>query len=636
MKSVLFEPETIRLKDGTSLLLRSVEEGDAAEMIAFLKQTAGESDNLLRTPEEVTLTVPEEEAFIRNLRSDSRSLMVNAVKGGRVIGNASLFPAGRRQRVMHRGETAVVVIREYWGFGLGRALMRALIHQAPLLGYERLELTVYADNPRAIRLYESLGFVPFGRLEKACKMPDGSFRDNLLMGLELNQKAEGKPEKQAVDAAALGVAEKLGILLRFETVASPTDGPEDEAAFSGCRQAILDLYPALAGVCETFLVKGRGLVLRWRGKAAGSPWVLMAHYDVVPAKEKDWEHPPFSGLVENGYVFGRGALDTKGTLACMLQAAQEMALEGFEPAHDVYFCFSGDEEIYGPTTGAIIDFLKERDAFPDFVLDEGGGLGRAALPGFPGLLAQVGVAEKGMAQVRLRVSGPGGHASRPPAETQGEVLVRAMERLIKKPFPMRLTPLTRAFLRALAPGSAFPWNTVYKYPDAFRGLLFERVGQLAGEEAALFSTTCALTQLSGSAASNVLPETVTAGYNLRLLPGDEPEACAKRLAGIISDARVEVTLAAGNKPSPVSSLDGHFGRVQRAVAAVWPEAVTAPSLMVGATDAYFYSLMSEHVYRFSPLLVSEEERACVHAANERVPVRALQEAVNFYKALLRD
>lgn len=437
-----------------------------------------------------------------------------------------------------------------------------------------------------------------------------------------------KRQKECVPPAAV----KLGALIRFATVAG--EG-EDAAAFSGCREAMEELYPQTAAACERHLIAGRGVVWRWRGKSREKPWVLMAHYDVVPPGETGWNRDPFCGEVEDGCVHGRGALDTKGTLAAMLQAAEEMIEQGFIPSRDIFFCFSGDEETYGPTTGEIIRFLKENGWEPDFVLDEGGKMDTAPLPGFTGLAAMVGVAEKGMAQLRLSVTGPGGHASRPPRETQTDILVRAMERLRKNLWPMRFTPPVRECMRALSPRCVFPWRLMYKYPDLYYALLCARFEHDAGEEAALLRTTSALTQLSGSAAANVLPDVASAGYNLRLLPGDTPEGAAQRVRRIIQDSRVKVDLAAGNEPSPVSETGGPaFDRIRRAVNAVWPEAVTAPALMVGATDAYYYSLFCPRVYRFSPLLVSAEESAAVHAANERVPVLALVQAVAFYQALL--
>jgi len=432
----------------------------------------------------------------------------------------------------------------------------------------------------------------------------------------------------------MNVAEKLAALIRFPTVARP-EGGEDAAAFSGCRQAILDLYPRVAAACGHRIVAGRGVVLRWQGREKRASWVLMAHYDVVPAPEPDWEHPPFSGDIAQGYVHGRGALDTKGTLAAMLQAAEELLAEGFAPRQDVFFCFSGDEETYGPTTGEIIRYLRENGHTPDFVLDEGGRLTGSPLPGFSGLAALVGVAEKGMAQIVLKAKGPAGHAARPPRETQADVLVQAMDSVRRNPWPQRLTEPLRECMRALAGGCAFPWSLMYQYPESFLGVIFRRFERLAGEAGALTRTTCALTRLSGGVASNVLPGEVSAGYNLRLLPGDTPEGAAERMREVIGDPRVTVELTDGNPPSPVSETGGEgFGRLRRAVSRVWPGAVTAPFLMTGATDAYHYSQFCPRVYRFGPLLATPEETACVHAANERVSVQALSDAVLFYKALL--
>ncbi len=433
----------------------------------------------------------------------------------------------------------------------------------------------------------------------------------------------------------MSIEEKLAALVRFPTIASPQGEEEDKAAFAGCREAILSMFPNLIKAGEHFLIKGRGLVLRFPGETKEKPWVLMAHYDVVPALEDGWVHPPFEGVIQDGYVFGRGTLDTKGTLACMLQAADDMAKAGQKPRQDVLFCFSADEETYGPTAEDIIAFLQEKGWFPSFVLDEGGDMGTSPIPGVVGLCALVGVAEKGMAMVRLSVSGRGGHASAPPQETQTDILVRAMEKIRKNPFPQRLIPLMKELFKTLSPFCPHPQRSVYQNPRAFSRQLFPYFDRLAGEHGAMLRTTCVLTQLSGSTATNVMPATAVAGYNLRLLPGDTPEGCRERMEEIIGDHRVKVELLGGNAPSPVSLTSGlGFDNIKMAVEAVWPEAITAPSLVLGATDAYYYSLLCDRVCRFSPLLVAREDSQGVHAANERVPVLALQDAVRFYTALL--
>lgn len=182
-------PETryLTVKGMEWVLLRSPRVEDAREMIDFLKQTAGESDNLLRTPEEITLTVPEEEAFLRMLLADPRRFMLSAYDGKALIGNVSIFPIGVRQRVLHRCELGIAVKRGYWGQGIGRALMEAAILEAKALRFEQVELGVYADNERATRLYEKLGFEKTGVRKNACKMPDGSYRDELIMSLIIKE-----------------------------------------------------------------------------------------------------------------------------------------------------------------------------------------------------------------------------------------------------------------------------------------------------------------------------------------------------------------------------------------------------------------------------------------------------------------
>lgn len=428
------------------------------------------------------------------------------------------------------------------------------------------------------------------------------------------------------------VIEKLSALLRFPTVAGPQ---EDPAAFSGCREAIHALFPEVAGACERHLIAGRGLVYHWRGKAQDKPWVLMAHYDVVPAPDEGWDRPPFSGDIAEGFIHGRGAVDTKGTLAAMLEAAEGLIGEGFVPEQDIYFCFSGDEEIYGPTTEAIIQWLKDNKALPYMVLDEGSQVESAVAPGFSGRAALVGVAEKGMAQIRLSVTGPGGHASRPPRESQAMILAQALTRLNNKPFPWRIDSPVKEALKTISPQTAWPYRLMYRFPGVFKPLITRYAGKQAGSRAALFHTTIALTQLAGSAAANVLPITATAGLNLRLLPGNSLDEAVIHIQKALGEPRVKVDLVAGNAASPLSEMDGPaFARIKQAVEATWPGALTLPALMVGATDAYHYSAICPRVYRFSPLHISPDISASVHAANERLPVQALEEAVSFYRALI--
>lgn len=180
-----FEEKTVTLKNGAALTLRSPEEADAVGMLAYLRTTAAESHFLLRTPEEVTLTSEEEKAFLHAVLDDSRRMMICAFSSGEPVAGLSVSPVGGRVKLRHRAELGIAIIRAYWGLGLGGLMMREGLICARGLGFEQLELSVYADNDRAIKLYERFGFEHFGRIRDAFRLADGTYRDDLLMGLKL-------------------------------------------------------------------------------------------------------------------------------------------------------------------------------------------------------------------------------------------------------------------------------------------------------------------------------------------------------------------------------------------------------------------------------------------------------------------
>lgn len=174
-----FEQKEITLNN--SLTLRSPDEGDAEGTLAYLRTTAAETHFMLRTPEEVTLTVEEERSFLRAVINDNRKIMICAFAGSEPVGNLFVSPIGDRQKVRHRAEFGVAVIKAYWGLGLGSLLLREGLLAAKDMGFEQLELSVCADNERAIRLYEKFGFEHRGRIKNAFKLTKDDYRDDLMM-----------------------------------------------------------------------------------------------------------------------------------------------------------------------------------------------------------------------------------------------------------------------------------------------------------------------------------------------------------------------------------------------------------------------------------------------------------------------
>ncbi len=180
-----FEAREIRLKDGRTCVLRPPAPEDAEALIAYMKGTAAETDFLLRYPDEISYTVEGERAFIERALEDPGQAMMTAVVDGAVAGNCSLSGIGDKRRIRHRCSVAIALYRDYWGLGLGSAMLSYLSELARRIGFEQMDLEVVAENERAQALYRKCGFVETGRRWHALKMDDGTYHDEILMVKEL-------------------------------------------------------------------------------------------------------------------------------------------------------------------------------------------------------------------------------------------------------------------------------------------------------------------------------------------------------------------------------------------------------------------------------------------------------------------
>jgi carboxypeptidase PM20D1 len=264
------------------------------------------------------------------------------------------------------------------------------------------------------------------------------------------------------------------------------------------------------------------------------------------------------------------------------------------------------------------------------VLDEGGAVIEGMLPAVRGRIAVIGVTEKGVATVRLTVSGAPGHAALPPRHGAPGLLARVLIRIERRPFPARTGPVLRGMARALAPSLPRPVAALAAGP-----LLGPLVGLAGGAPAALARTTVAVTGLASGVAPNVLAAEASALLNLRIVPGDSVSAAVARLRRVVHDPRVAIEVLAGEDPPPVSRADGPgWNRVVAALAAVFPAVPPVPYLMVQSSDSRHFASLCDAVYRFRPFPLSPAQLATIHGADEQVEVAALERAVAFYRALL--
>ncbi len=434
-------------------------------------------------------------------------------------------------------------------------------------------------------------------------------------------------------------AEHLAQMVRIPTVSSREKSLSQEPAFLEFQQLLSTLYPRVSAVCSRERIGETGLLYHWKGKKSQNPVILMAHYDVVPPGDlSSWKKPPFSGeMDENQVLWGRGTLDTKGTLCGILEAAEALLESGFTPEQDVYFSFSGDEEIMGPSAPAIVETLKKRGIHPAWVLDEGGAIVEGAFPGVKQKTAVVGVCEKGQMDIELSILSAGGHTSAPPVKTPVASLCKAVCRLEKHPFPAVLTPGAKEMFLTLGRYSSFGLRLVFANLWLFLPLLKKICKAAGGELNALMRTTCCFTQMKGSPAPNAIPTQASVTANLRMIPGDTMDRCEAYIRKVIGDSDIHVRRIQGSDPSPCSPSQGEaWDRVCSAIHSTWPEAIAAPYMMVACSDSRHFCEICPNVFRFSAMELSKEERKEIHGLNERIPKEKIGKAAEFFARILQN
>jgi len=440
-------------------------------------------------------------------------------------------------------------------------------------------------------------------------------------------------EEQAFDREK-GI-ENLAELIKCKTVSYRDPEMEDDGEFKKLVELLPSLYPNVFKVCEFKEMTDRGLLFRWKGKNDGDPAVLMAHYDVVPVNEDQWELPAFEAIIKDGCLWGRGTLDTKVTFNGILTAADTLIAKGFTPEHDIYFAFSGGEEVNGEGAVRIVDYFEENSIEPAFVLDEGGAVVENVFPGVSKPCGLIGIAEKGMMDVQYTVRTNGGHASAPKPNGPVDQLAKACVNVLKNPFSAHLTPPVAEMFNTLGRYSSFVYKIIFANIKIFLPVLDMICKKSGGELNALMRTTVAFTQMSGSAASNVIPPEASVVSNIRLNPYDNVDGAMEHLKAAIDNEKVDVSLIHGMNPSRISTTDCEgWEKVSSAVASTWKGCIVAPYLMVQCSDSRHWGRISDKVYRFSAMDLTSEERSTIHGNNERIRLDSVGRTIEFYLRLM--
>lgn len=442
----------------------------------------------------------------------------------------------------------------------------------------------------------------------------------------------------AIDGSA--AAMRLGEAIRFRTV-SLVEETEDRAQFVQFHTWLQQRYPAFHAAAQREMIGELSLLYTWAGSdPAQPPLLILAHQDVVPVPDdtrQAWSVDPFGGVVRDDAVWGRGAIDDKGSLVAILEAAEFLAAQGRRPTRTIIFAFGHDEEL-GGDNGAVlmVSALKDRGVRAWFVLDEGmAAVERHPLTGGPA--AMIGISERGSATMRVRAVGQPGHSSMPPAETAVSLVSEAVDRIHAMPIERSLEGgPALAMMRALAPELSWTNRMAVSNEWLFAPLLRQRMeGDAAAQ--ALLGTTIAPTMIDGGVRPNVLPGEATAMINFRIHPRDSADDLLRRARRAVADLD-GVTVDWAETPRDATAISSTTSSSYALLAAlsrdILPDAPVAPALVLAGTDSRHYSEVAENVYRFQPIVLTNEDIEGLHGVNERISIANYERMIRFYIGLM--
>lgn len=444
------------------------------------------------------------------------------------------------------------------------------------------------------------------------------------------------------DSIALAeAAARLSRALRIATV-NGEDGALALAAFAELHALLAAEFPRLHQQLQRWVVAEASLLYRWPGRSDCPPLLLLAHQDVVPVEagsEAAWQHPAFAGVVADGAIWGRGAIDDKASLLAIMEVVEHLLSQQFSPVCDVWLAFGHDEETGGHGAAALAAELQRRGVRPYLVLDEGGAITHGVLATVAAPLASIGVAEKGYLTVRLRAQAEGGHASMPPPRTAVGRVAAAVAALEAERPPTRLIAVQRELLRRIAADGDGLQRLLIGNLWLTAPLVERRLSTSAASDATLRTTT-APTMLSAGVRENVLAQQAEATVNFRILPGDSIDSVLEHVRRVIDDPTIELVVdrSWATEPSVPAPWDGpEFALIEHSIRAVSAETdlIVTPYVSNGATDARQYALLTDRLYRLLPVKLTPELLAGMHGNNERLPLPEYARMLRFYLHLLR-
>lgn len=451
---------------------------------------------------------------------------------------------------------------------------------------------------------------------------------NVLPAESIGVRPAPPPQPINWDRVTQEATELLSKYIQLDTTNPP--GNERDAARMLKEKFLTDGIPATTWEP----LKGRGIVaarLRGIGKHTKSI-ILLSHMDVVPANPKEWEVPPFSGLVKNGEIWGRGALDDKGPGVIELMAMLAIKRAGILLNRDVLFVATGDEEEGGKNgAGWFVDHEASVFADAGFLLNEGGGI--HALADNKRKVYVVSVTEKTPLWLKLTASGPAGHASDPPAETAVTRLVRALDKLSQYKTAIHVIGPVQDYYHTMAMLDHGPKEQL-DLAAALKDPAYQNKFLSDPSQNARVRDTITPTVLSASQKTNVISETAYAEVDCRLLPGSDPKAVMNDIKKALGDDSIKIDTILNFPPISSPSRSPLMTAID-SLARVHDQAGVVPSMVIGFTDSHYFRQKKIVSYGFIPIEVLPAEGKGIHGINERIGVSELADGIQRMVQLLR-
>jgi carboxypeptidase PM20D1 len=435
------------------------------------------------------------------------------------------------------------------------------------------------------------------------------------------------------------IAVNLAEAIRFKTVTQQIRSETDWQEFVKFQDWMQETYPAFYGVVQSETVADYALYHTWKGSDPSlDPIVFMAHQDVVPASvepDSGWDFPPFGGDIVDGFVYGRGTIDCKGTLIGLMEAANRLAQSGYQPKRTLIFSFGHDEEVAGKGAQKAAELMKSRGIKPYAVIDEGGAI-ITGLNGIQKPIAMIGVAEKGYLTLILTAKARGGHSSTPPPYTAIGGLAKAIAKIEANPFDSGMDKVTTEMLKVMAQEQDFTTRMAMANLWLFKPLVEGKM-KSQDQSRAMLGTTIAPTIIDAGFKENALPREAKAYVNFRLHSRDSVESVTNRVRKLINDPNIEIEMAdgIGSEPSPVSQIGtGPYVWIEDVIKTTFPGLLVSPNVVLGGTDSRYMALVTDDIYRFAPYNFDTSDMTRIHGLNERMNVDVYAKGIQTYYLML--